>query len=113
MFMALIMLAPFAVLALLGGWLAAFAMLKRGKSPVRWVAWLAGTVAVSVLTLLAAGCVASPSCRLVPGALARPIVMLGYAALPLLPFVGGFLAGLLAAWAFWRLTGARGGQGTS
>lgn len=110
MFMGLVMLLPLALLMAVGGFVAAFAMLRKGRSLRRPVIWLSVVLAIALGALFLFNCLAMGTCR--PPAGFEELTMRGtmiaaYAGLPLVPLVGGFLVGLVLGGLSWRMTKGR------
>jgi hypothetical protein len=107
MFMGLVMLLPIALLTGVGGWMAAFAMLKRGRSLRRPITWMAIVLAIALGALLLFNCLATETCRVPAGfeeLAMRSAMIVAYAGFPLVPLVGGFLAGMVLGGVAWRMT---------
>lgn len=112
MFMAMIMMLPMALLTGVVGWVAAFWLLNRRKSLRRPITWMAIGLAVALGGLLLFNCLATGACRVPEGfeeLAMRSAMIVAYAGSPLVPFVGGFLAGMLLGWQVWRMTDGRKG----
>lgn len=110
MFMGLVMLLPLALLMAVGGWMAAFAMLKRGRSLRRPIVWLAVVLLIALGGLLLFNCLATGGCRAPAGfeeLAMRSAMIVAYVGLPLVPMVGGFLLGMSLGGLAWRMTNAR------
>ena len=110
MFMAMIMMLPIALLTGVGGWVAAFWLLNRGKSLFRSIAWMAVVLAIALGGLLQFNCLTTGACRAAEGLeelAMRSAMIVAYAGFPLIPLVGGFLTGMLLGWQAWRLTDGR------
>ena len=98
------------VLTGVGGWVAAFWLLNRGKSLRRPITWMAILLIVALGGLLLFDCLASGACRAPEGShelAMRSAMIVAYAGSPLVPYVGGFLAGMLMGWQVWRMTDGR------
>lgn len=109
MFMGLVMLLPLALLMAVGGWMAAFTMLKRGRNLRRPIIWLAVVLAIGLGGLLLFNCLATGTCRAPAGfeeLALRSAMIVAYAGWPLVPMVGGFLAGMVLGGLAWRMTNA-------
>ena len=110
MFMGLVMLLPLALLMAVGGWMAAFAMSKRGRSLRLPVISLAIVLAIALVGLLLFNCLATGTCRAPAGfeeLAMRSAMILAYAGLPLVPMAGGFLLGMVLGGLAWRMINER------